>query len=78
MKCPKCGSNNLKVIDTISSLDDEIYRCRKCSDCDNRFYTVEFEVETNDKVIDIFKHAHNVKNVTRYRKMVAASKKNNI
>ena len=79
MNCPKCGSNNLKVIDTISDLDDEIYRCRRCLDCGNKFHTVEFEVESNDEVMDVFRQAHRDKNArsNRYRGPVVIFKKNN-
>ena len=79
MNCPKCGSNNLKVIDTISDLDDEVYRCRRCIDCGNKIYTVEFEVESNDEVRDVFRQAHRDKNArsNRYRGPVVIFKKNN-
>ena len=78
MKCPKCGSNNLKVIDTISDLDDEVYRCRRCVDCGGKFHTVEFEVETNDSVKEAFRQAHRAKNANanRYKGPVVIFRKN--
>ena len=40
MRCPNCESDNLSVVDTISS-QRENYRHRKCADCEFRFYTTE-------------------------------------
>jgi len=46
MKCPKCSSNKLKVIDKRDS-DDSLKnrRRRECIDCGNRFTTYEHIVE---------------------------------
>ena len=41
MKCPKCGSANIKVSNTRSQGDDKIRRQRTCADCLNIWYTVE-------------------------------------
>lgn len=41
MNCPKCGSENIRVVDTINGLQNDIYRRRKCSDCKSTFRTVE-------------------------------------
>ena len=49
MKCPKCD-NHTKVTDSVyNDSTNEIYRRRKCIECDNVFYTTEFEVERNEQ-----------------------------
>lgn len=40
MKCPKCQSENFKVLDTRAS-DDAVRRRRECETCDYRFTTYE-------------------------------------
>ncbi|TKJ17090.1 ribonucleoside triphosphate reductase [Candidatus Woesearchaeota archaeon B3_Woes] len=62
MKCPKCSSEKLKVIDKRSSEDSlKNRRRRECNDCGNRFTTYEQIVEDhliakirkrNGKVVD--------------------------
>lgn len=41
MKCPKCGSENIGVTNTIAGGKRTIYRCRKCKDCKAVFRTIE-------------------------------------
>ena len=42
MKCPFCGADELKVIDSRPNLDnDTIRRRRECIDCSSRFTTYE-------------------------------------
>ena len=41
MKCPFCGSNDLKVIDKRESVDESNRRRRECSSCGKRFTTYE-------------------------------------
>lgn len=45
MKCPFCGSENLKVIDSRSADEAAIRRRRQCEDCKKRFTTYE-KIET--------------------------------
>ncbi len=46
MKCPFCGENNNKVIDSRLSRDgNAIRRRRECMDCDRRFTTYEYVEE---------------------------------
>lgn len=45
MKCPFCGSENLKVVDSRSADDAAIRRRRQCEDCKRRFTTYE-KIET--------------------------------
>ena len=47
MKCEKC-SGKLRVIDSVNSPDNVIYRKRKCVNCGFIFYTIEFDVEYSD------------------------------
>ena len=49
MKCPKCGSDKLRVTDVVKTPENEIYRQKECRDCKHLFYTAEFEVEPNDR-----------------------------
>lgn len=44
MTCPKCGGG-ARVVDTFPTENNEVYRRRRCDDCWNAFYTIEFEVE---------------------------------
>lgn len=42
MKCPKCGSENIYVKNTMPHPNGkEIYRSRGCTDCGTAFRTVE-------------------------------------
>jgi transcriptional regulator NrdR family protein len=51
MKCSKC-SGKVKVLDTIHSAENEIYRRRKCLECGRIFFSTEFEVETTADFLD--------------------------
>lgn len=81
MKCSKCGSNNLRVMDTFSDLDEEIYRRRKCLDCGEKIYTVEYEVEPNEEFKKAYGKANRTKHAkykdSRYRGPVVVFKRNN-
>ena len=43
MKCPKCGSFDIKVVTTKIDMYEphETIRRRKCNACDNRWYTAQ-------------------------------------
>ncbi len=41
MKCPYCGSNNIRVIDSRDTREGLIKRRRECIDCGKRFSTIE-------------------------------------
>ena len=45
MKCPKCGSEQIHVINSRPS-KGEIRRRRECISCARRFWTVEIHEET--------------------------------
>ncbi len=45
MKCPFCGNENTKVIDSRPTDDSSIRRRRQCERCDRRFTTYE-KIET--------------------------------
>ncbi len=51
MKCPFCGSDNTKVVDTRHDAQGNVRRRRECADCDQRFSTVERAVLTNPLVV---------------------------
>ncbi len=52
MRCPKCGSNRDRVIDSRSINDESgVRRRRECTDCSYRFTTVEEIVPEELKVI---------------------------
>lgn len=40
MKCPKCGTKNIEVVETIDK-DDYISRKYNCNDCNFNFISVE-------------------------------------
>ena len=61
MKCPYCGSIELKVLDSRDSKDQlSIKRRRECLDCNKRFSTIEkilkldLEVEKASKELEYF------------------------
>ena len=48
MKCPEC-EGEVRVVDTVKTPQNEVYRRRKCVKCDHAFYTVEFEADVTDR-----------------------------
>lgn len=42
MKCPFCGSDDLKVLETRNSKDNRVRRRRECTNCGRRFTTYEY------------------------------------
>jgi len=42
MKCPYCGSENLKTLETRDSPDNTLRRRKECVDCGKRFTTYEY------------------------------------
>ena len=48
MRCPTC-KGKLRTVDTIPCSDNSIYRRKRCLECGCLFYTIEFEIERNDK-----------------------------
>lgn len=49
MNCPKCNSSKTKRTGCVHTPDNEKYRQYECFDCKHLFYSVEFEVEPNEK-----------------------------
>ncbi|MEM3626458.1 MAG: transcriptional regulator NrdR [Candidatus Bathyarchaeia archaeon] len=50
MKCPYCGSENLKTLETRDSPDNTVRRRKECSNCSRRFTTYEY-VETVELMV---------------------------
>ncbi|MEM3536614.1 MAG: transcriptional regulator NrdR [Candidatus Bathyarchaeia archaeon] len=50
MKCPYCGSENLKTLETRDSPDNAVRRRKECVDCGKRFTTYEY-VETVELMV---------------------------
>ena len=46
MKCPKCSLENVYVVDTRQTFNNQIIRRRKCADCGIRFTTYEYIVDS--------------------------------
>ena len=57
MICTKCGGK-IRVVDTYHSNNNEIYRRRKCDDCGRGFYTVEFEVDDDERLKQELRSTH--------------------
>lgn len=56
MVCPKCGGRLNAMYTRHSPMpDNETYRQRNCLDCGHQFYTVEFEIEWNEKAQKIWR-----------------------
>ena len=49
MTCPVCGGNTA-VVDSRKKQNDEVYRRRKCHECNYRFSTLEIEVDIHKRV----------------------------
>lgn len=70
MKCPKCQSENFKVLDTRAS-DDAVRRRRECESCGYRFTTYErieqptLLVVKKDKTREVFDREKIMKGVVR-------------
>ena len=69
MHCPKCNGKVGVLDSTINPKDNEIFRKRKCNVCGHIFYTIEFEVEDNER----FREEYNF----FYRNKKYSEKKNN-
>lgn len=55
MKCVVCGGKTY-VKDVVRDHEhSEIYRKRRCIECDEVFYTVEMSIEYNDDVEEIWR-----------------------
>lgn len=55
MLCPRCNGAT-KVCDTrYDKKENEVFRSHICKDCSHEFFTVEFEVEKNDKLVRLWK-----------------------
>ena len=50
MKCPYCGSENLKTLETRDSADNTVRRRKECGDCGKRFTTYEY-IETVELMV---------------------------
>lgn len=50
VKCPYCGSENLKTLETRDSLDNAVRRRKECADCGRRFTTYEY-VESVELIV---------------------------
>ncbi|MBX5326595.1 transcriptional repressor NrdR [Candidatus Bathyarchaeota archaeon A05DMB-4] len=50
MKCPYCGSENLRTLETRDSFDNAVRRRKECIDCEKRFTTYEY-VETVELIV---------------------------
>ena len=44
MICPECSSEGIYVVDTMPGTDNNVYRRRKCLDCNTKFHTVEIVI----------------------------------
>ena len=64
MKCPKCGKK-MYVDDVVHTTENEVYRRKVCKACGHGFFTVEYEIEADKHLADIwFKYrGRNAKNV---------------
>ena len=57
MVCPECKSVNITVVDTIPGDYNEVYRRRRCKDCKQLIFTVEFEVKDNSFFRELYTEA---------------------
>ncbi|MCJ7422886.1 transcriptional regulator NrdR [Candidatus Bathyarchaeota archaeon] len=50
MKCPYCGSEKLRTLETRDSPDNTVRRRKECADCEKRFTSYEY-VETVELMV---------------------------
>jgi transcriptional repressor NrdR len=50
VKCPYCGSENLRTLETRDSPDNTVRRRKECADCERRFTSYEY-VETIELMV---------------------------
>jgi transcriptional repressor NrdR len=50
VKCPYCGSENLRTLETRDSLDNAVRRRKECAECGRRFTSYEY-VETIELMV---------------------------
>jgi transcriptional regulator NrdR family protein len=48
MTCPECGGK-IRTIETAQIGTEETYRRKKCTDCGRTMFTIEFEVDADEK-----------------------------
>ena len=70
MRCVKCQSENVRIIDSRLSDGNTIKRRRWCEDCGNKFTTIEIQMDTYnalkikgtrlDWILKLIKEATNV------------------
>lgn len=77
MKCQKCGGR-LKVIDTVHTDENEIYRKRKCIDCEHTIYTAEYMIFPNAEFMDEWHAAYRKKEQTAEQKAKALERRVNV
>lgn len=54
MKCPKCGGL-LSIEDDRNDYESfEIYRFRACKECGNKMYTIEYEIEPDEALFELW------------------------
>ena len=58
MICPKCGGPT-KICDTrFDANENEVFRRHICKECEHETYTIEFEVEKDNKFVDLWRGLH--------------------
>ena len=65
MNCPKCGSNQLLVIDSRQT-EDYCRRRRKCLSCGNRFSSIEI-IELTPNVFTAIHRTMTINGANRYQ-----------
>jgi transcriptional regulator NrdR family protein len=61
MTCAKCGSNKIKVMETLPGCHNNIFRRRKCTECDTLFKTVEIVIDNNEEMLRGYRETPRVK-----------------
>ena len=47
--CPKCGVKSIVLDSALDKENNELYRKRKCVQCGQDFFTIEFVVDNDEK-----------------------------
>lgn len=53
MYCPKCGSEDIAVIECRVRKDSKFRRRRACCDCRHRFTTIEVDIDEYEKLNEL-------------------------
>ena len=55
MLCPKCNGVTMVCDTRYNAKENEMFRQRTCKVCSHKFFTIEFDIEANNKFTMLWK-----------------------